>query len=354
MDSEIIEKDMQNIYNRNIDLSSLQNKTVLITGATGMLASYLIYFFIYLNVERNYNIKLLLMVRNINKCHQKFKTYLDSKMIEVLVDDINKPLEYAGKIDFIIHTASLASPQYYESNPVEVAEPNVIATYHLLKFANEKKISKFLFFSSGDVYGKLPFDVEDISENIYGTMDPLDVHSCYGESKRMGETWCSIFSKEYAVPTSIVRIGHTYAPTMDVNNDPRVFASFIKCVLNGKDIIMLSDGSAKRPFCYIADAVAAFILILLKGENGQAYNMCNTKEFLSIKELADLMTKLRPELGLKVICKKRRNDDNYLENVLNKSNKPIEIKLKMLGWECQYDSFSGFNNVLKYLLQSYL
>lgn len=123
---------------------------------------------------------------------------------------------------------------------------------------------------------------------------------------------------------------------------------------NGKDIIMLSDGSAKRPFCYIADAVAAFILILLKGENGQAYNMCNTKEFLSIKELADLMTKLRPELGLKVICKKRRNDDNYLENVLNKSNKPIEIKLKMLGWECQYDSFSGFNNVLKYLLQSYL
>lgn len=350
MDSDIIEHDMQDIYSRNLEWRKLQGKTVLITGATGMLASYVVFFLVYLNERYGLDMHFVLMVRNLQKCRQRFGIYVDKAYVHVITSDINQPLTYDKKVDFIIHAASLASPQYYGKMPVEVAAPNVIGTYYLLKFAQEQNVSSFLFFSSGDIYGEMPVGMGNITEDMGGVMDPLAVHSCYGESKRMGETWCAAFAREHHVPVSIVRIGHTYGPTMDVENDPRVFAAFMKCIYHGQDITMLSDGTAKRPFCYIADAVAAFMLILLRGERGAAYNMCNSAEFLSMSELAAIMINLRPELELKIIKKQRASNVEYVENTGNKANKPIETKLKSLGWECHYDSRRGFRNVLDYLL----
>ena len=148
--------------------------------------------------------------------------------------------------------------------------------------------------------------------------------------------------------TCAVRIGHTYAPTMDLDNDPRVFASFMKCAVEKKDIVMLSDGSAKRPFCYIADAIAAFVILLIKGKPGEAYNMTNTDAFVSIGELAEIIASIEPEANLKVIRKQREKDDNYLENSLNHANCPGNSKLKKLGWECEYDIRKGFSQVLEY------
>lgn len=183
-------------------------------------------------------------------------------------------------------------------------------------------------------------------------MDVLDEHSCYGESKRMGENWCASFAREYYVPTRSVRITHTYAPTMDVDHDQRVFASFMKCLMNQQDIVMLSDGSAKRPFCYIADAVAAFLLILLKGENGQAYNMSNEHEFLSIGELADTLVTLDSKKHLKVVRKQRPKDDVYMENKANCGICPSSAKLRSLGWTGEYDVRHGFSQVLRYLKEN--
>ncbi|MEN6414751.1 MAG: NAD(P)-dependent oxidoreductase [Veillonellales bacterium] len=351
MRSDVIEKDMQDIYSRDIAWERFKGKTILVTGATGMLVSYLLYFLIYLNEVHNANIRIIALVRNLKKCEQKFGKYKEKSYFKIYTEDITKPLNIAEAIDFIIHAASLASPQYYEPMPIEVAAPNVLGTYYLLQLAREKKVSGFLFFSSGDIYGKMPEGTGDIVEEMSGSMDPLDMHSCYGESKRMGETWCASFAREYDMPVTIVRIGHTYGPTMDVEQDPRVFASFMKCVYHGEDIVMLSDGSAKRPFCYIADAIVAFFLVLLEGKKGEAYNVCNTMEFLSIAELAELMVRLRPELGLKFIRKQRVRSEVYLENKGNKDNKPIETKLKKLGWKCHYDSYTGFKNVLRYLQQ---
>ncbi|MDQ0205057.1 NAD-dependent epimerase/dehydratase family protein [Pectinatus haikarae] len=348
MGSAIIERDMQDIYQRNIDWSNFNNQTVLITGATGMLASYIVYFFIYLNEIHNANIDILALVRNQAKCHQRFGSYAAKKYFQILNDDFTEPIKIKRKVDFIIHAASLASPQYYKLTPIEVAEPNAIGTYYLLQFAQKQQVRGFLFFSTGDIYGYIPSS-NSITEDTAGSMDPLDLHSCYGESKRMGETWCATFASERKVPSHIVRIGHTYGPTMDIENDPRVFAAFMKCIYYGKDIIMLSNGTAKRSFCYIADAIAGFLLVLLEGEVGAAYNVCNSREFLSISELAELMVRLRPELNLKVIQKQRIDSESYLENKNNKANKLTEEKLMTLGWECHYDSYMGFCSVLKYL-----
>ncbi len=326
----------------------LFGRTVLVTGATGMLASYLVYYLLWLNERQQAGIRILALVRSAVKAKQRFGVYVQREYFHLVTQDVCAPLSIAGPIDYIIHAASLASPQYYGPSPVEVSAPNVLGTYYLLQLAREKSVKGFLYFSTGDVYGKMPDDAGHFSETQIGVMDPLDAHSCYGESKRMGENWCASFAREYGVPTRMVRIAHTYGPTMDVERDPRVFASFMKCLLEKRDIVMLSDGTAKRPFCYIADAVAAFLLILLKGEDGQTYNMSNEQAFLSIGELADILVSLEPEQHLHVIRKQRSAEDAYMENTSNRENCPSSEKLRKLGWSCAYDARRGFSQVLRY------
>lgn len=262
LDSQVIQRDMENIFQRDIPVNQLFGRTVLITGATGMLASYLVYYLIWLNEVKTAGIRIIACVRSPQKCRRVFGSYVDASYFTMLTDDIYQPLRVDGAVDYIIHAASLASPQYYGPNPVEVSAPNVLGTYYLLQLARNKSVKGFLYFSTGDVYGKMPTDAGHFMETQLGIMDPLEAHSCYGESKKMGENWCVSFAREYGVPTRMVRISHTYGPTMDVEHDPRVFSSFMKCLLEKRDIVMLSDGTAKRPFCYAADAVAAFLLIL--------------------------------------------------------------------------------------------
>lgn len=342
-------KDMREIHDRGYDWELLRNRTVLITGAYGMLASYLVFFFIYLNKVHDMNVTIVCQGRSKQKMISRFAEYLECDFMKTTYISICREIHLEYTPDYIIHAASLANPSFYQKNPVEVEEPNVIGTYYLLRFAKECNIRGFLFFSSGDVYGKMESDITDISENMYGSIDTLDLHSCYGESKRMGETFCASFAREYYIPTRIARIGHTYGPTMDIENDPRVFASFLKNVINGENIVMLSDGSAKRPFCYLSDATAAFLLILLHGADGEAYNVCNTDQFLSISELGEIMVNLCPDKDLRVIKKERQINDNYLEAQFNKQNRPIEQKLINLGWDHKVTAREGFGRVLKIL-----
>lgn len=346
-ENQIIISDMEDIYKRKLDWEKLNGKNILITGAYGMLASYFVFFLIYLVEYKNMNINIYVLVKDMDKVETRFCEYAKKPYFVIVTQSLVEPIDLDAPIHYIVHAASLASPQYYRIHPIEVAEPNAIGTYMLLKFAEKNPIEGFLMFSTVEIYGEIEY-VENITETDYGVMDPLDIRSCYGESKRMSETWCSIFSRQKGIPTKIARIGHTYAPTMDIEHDPRVFASFMKCVMEGKDIIMHSDGSARRTFCYIADAVDAFFRILLEGTDGEAYNICNTKEFLSMQELADILVDLVPEKMLKVCIQKRDEKDLYLEKKAKRISKPVEDKLVGLGWKCHFDSQTGFARVLDY------
>lgn len=348
---EVIAKDMQNIFNRDIDINKLYDSTVLISGATGMLASYFVIYLIWLNEFHGANIKIIALIRNEKKAKSIFGKYYDSKYFNALFDDICAPLSINSNVDYIVHAASLASPQYYTNYPIEVAAPNALGTYYLLNLAKEKHVKGFLYFSSGDVYGKMPLGIGCFSENAMGITDPLEYHSCYGESKRMGETWCASFYRQHKVPICIARIAHTYGPLMDIENDPRVFASFMKCLIENKDIVMLSDGTAKRPFCYIDDAIAAFIFILINGTPGEAYNMSNTEQFISIRSLAKKILSLDKSGKLKLVIRQRDRDDNYLENTSNKDNCLSGDKLQRLGWKCEFDVVNGFKHVFEHQME---
>lgn len=346
MKKEIIKADLEDIFGRNIPWSKLENKTVLITGAYGMLASYVVYELMYLNEEKGMHINIIAIGRSKEKFEKRFGDIKKYPYLKFIASDLGNELSVDGNVDYIIHAASLASPQYYRTYPIEVLKPNVIGHYHLLELAVNKKVEGYLLFSSGDIYGSVS-DKEVIGENDYGILDPLDIHSCYGESKRIAETMCKAWFEEKGVPTKIARIYHTYAPTMSIESDPRVFASFVKNIVQGENIVMKSDGSAKRSFCYIADAVVGYFMILLCGQNGEAYNVCNSKEFYSIAELAEVLVGLYPEMELKVIRRMRDKDDVYMENSVVNYIPPDMRKLEALGWSAQYCVQDGFKRVIE-------
>ncbi|MCH5275281.1 MAG: NAD-dependent epimerase/dehydratase family protein [Lachnospiraceae bacterium] len=348
MINTIIEQDLEDIYQRKIPWERLKHKTVLITGAYGMLASYVVYMLMYLNEKKDMDISVIALVRSRKKFEKRFGKLSNHPYLTVYENTLENPLEIAEQVDFIIHAASLASPQYYSVSPIEVLKPNVVGNYHLLELAVQKKVEGYLFFSTGDIYGAVK-NRTTVRETDYGEMDTLDIHSCYGESKRMGETMCKAWFLQKRVPTKIARIWHTYAPTMDIERDPRVFASFVKDVMQGNDIVMKSDGRSKRSFCYISDAVVGYFLILLNGKAGEAYNVCNTEEFYSIREVAEIVAGLYPEKHLQVRYEKREEDDTYLENSQANDIPPSNEKLKALGWETEVNIREGFRRVIESL-----
>lgn len=347
MKDDIILQDIKEIYGRDIDWGQLRDRTVLVTGPNGMLASYVMHMLIFLNEEEHLNIHVIAMARSAERFHARFGERGRTRYITLVTDSINEPIHIDGEVDYVIHAASLASPQYYDVCPVDVLSPNVIGTYHLLRLAVEKRAKGFLMFSTGDVYGALQ-GVEYVTEKDMGIVDPLDIHSCYSESKRMAETMCRSFMHQYGVPVRMLRIWHTYAPTMDIDGDPRVFASFMKDIVNGQDIEIKSDGPGKRAFCYVADAIAGLFTVLTKGEDGEAYNVCNTDQFVSVRQLAEILATLRQDRDINVTWKQRPEDEHYTENTAIGALAPSNEKMKKLGWEPKYSILDGFKRVYEY------
>lgn len=342
MHNRVVFDDMQEIADRN-DYAWLEGKSVFISGAYGMLASYIVYFFIYLNeIVLHDKIGIYAQGRNLSKMQKRFGLFCDKEYFHIITDDICSEINISKKMDYIVHAASLASPQYYATNPVDVIAPNVLGTNNLLKMAREHGTSGFLFFSSGEVYGKIEDLQHDCTEHDYGYLDIMNVRSCYAESKRLGETLCKSYFVQYGVPATAVRIAHTYGPTMDVYTDERVFSEFVKNVMHNENIVMKSDGLSERYFCYLTDAVDAFLRILKNGSRGEAYNMCNTSASMSIRGLAELLVELFEEKNLKVIAENRIKSSRYMESPVKKSPVFDTSKLQELGWRPQIDVKEGF------------
>ena len=226
-----------------------------------------------------------------------------------MVQDILEPIHVAEKIDYIIHAASPAS-LHYKNDPIGVIMPNVLGTKNTLDLAVANKAHGYLYFSSGEVMVNSPAG-EVMKEDSYGYLDPMLVRSCYGESKRMGESMCVSYAHQYNLPIKILRPFHTYGPGMKLD-DGRVFADFVKNVVCNENIQLSSDGSAKRSFCYLADAVIGFFTVLLKGRINEAYNIANPDQTITIKNLALLLVKLFPEKKLKATFVEQKED--YLQS----------------------------------------
>ena len=340
--NKIIKEDINVIINSFSGWDTFQDKTILISGANGFLPAYLVETFLAL--DRSYNISVIALVRNRQKAEKRLGHLLGDPHLKLFVHDVSEPFDLDDKIDFIIHAASQASPKYYGVDPVGTLSANVSGTMNLMKLAQKNNVESFLFFSSSEVYGQVQPHEIPIRENTFGYLDCAQVRACYGESKRMGENICVSYHTQYGVNAKIVRPFHTYGPGMAMD-DGRIFADLVANIVNRQNIVLKSDGSAIRPFCYLADAILGFITVLVKGENGQAYNVGNPDEEHSILELSNILIDMYPELGLKVIVNNGAAGTSYLKSPVMR-NSPDIAKIKQLGWSPKVSVQDGFRRTI--------
>lgn len=299
--SQIIQDDMERMFHQIESKEKLYNTTVLITGASGMLATYMTYYLMYLNEKDNANIHVLALVRNEEKAWKKFANFRNEEQFDLLVQDVCEPIKYTGKIDYIVHTAGNASPHFIMNDPVGIIKANTLGTINILETARKAETKRVLYASTREVYGKENADVTEIKENIFGALDPMERRSCYPESKRISESIVQSYYYQYGIESVVVRIAHSYGPGMIIDNDGRVMADFISDIVHGRDIVLKSKGDAVRAFCYVTDAVAAMFIALLEGEPAEAYNIANETEPYPIRKVAEKLVQLYPEKGLKVV-----------------------------------------------------
>lgn len=340
--SATVAADLEIITQANLPWQKFSGKTVLVTGASGFLPAYLVETLLYLNnriLEKP--VRVIGLVRNYAKAHQRFAKYLTEGYLSLLNQDVSQPIELSEDINYIIHAASQASPKYYGTDPVGTLSANVLGTINVLRLAQQQTaLEGVLYFSSSEVYGELTPAQLPVRENQFGYLDPMRVRSCYAESKRMGENICASWVSQFGVRAIIVRPFHTYGPGMALD-DGRVYADFVRDILQGRDLAMQSDGTARRAFCYLADATIGFFTTLLLGIAGQAYNVGNPEQEYSILELAHVVARLAPGQPRRVVEFLPATDGSYLPSPVNRLTPDI-TKLMALGWQPNTTVANGF------------
>ena len=344
--SEIVHRDLLQIVKSNVNWDRFKNKTLFISGGAGLLPSYFVQSLLYANRLHNLKLKVICVSRSLESLQKRLGYWLNDSHLKVIIHDVTQPIPV--KImpsDFVIHAASQASPKFYATDPVGTLLTNTLGTKNLLEYAVRSNAERFMFFSSGEVYG-IPFNpIEPITETSYGYLDPVNIRSCYAESKRMGETMSVAWAKQYGLYTVIVRPFHTYGPGLMLD-DGRVFADFVADVVAKRDILVRGDGSEKRCFCYLADATVGFLSTLLNGINSEAYNVANPSCEISMKNLAELISNLFPDRNIKIRFDESGIKKNYLKSPAIKALPSIE-KIKKLGWFPTTSLEEGFTKTIK-------
>lgn len=263
------------------DCKKLRNSRILVTGASGMLAKYIVFTLIELNKSiLNNSLTIYLLSR-----HKCSSIYGSSKNIKYVIQDVSDPLPHIKKLDYIIHAASKAAPKIYLANKIDTLKTNILGLFNILNLAT-KDTKGILYFSSGEVYGLIN-SPDKIKENKICFTDHLSDRSSYAEAKKTGETICINYYNEKKYPINIVRLFHTFGPGLNVN-DGRVFSDFIKDAIQGKDIVIKGDPDLVRPLLYIKDATIMFFKILLSEKSGEIYNISNPKNLITVREMAKL------------------------------------------------------------------
>ncbi|MGH9164686.1 MAG: NAD-dependent epimerase/dehydratase family protein, partial [Acidimicrobiales bacterium] len=338
--------DLARTCGEDLPWERLEGRTVLVSGASGFLAAYMVEVMLHLNrtVLRR-PVRVIAMVRDAGRAEARFAAYADRPELRIVVHDVCLPLELTESVDYVVHAASQTSPLCYGIDPVATLGANLFGTHHLLELARANGATGFLFFSSSEVYGQVESSAMPVAEDTYGFLDPLSIRSCYAESKRVGETMCASWHHQHGVPVTIVRPFHTYGPGMRLD-DGRAHADFVTDIVAGRNVIVRSDGQAARSFCYIADAAAGFFTVLLKGQAGHAYNVGDEEGELTMLELAKMLVDLSPSSGVHVDLQERPDGNGYLRSPVTRCC-PNTAKLRALGWAPRVSLADGFSRTLR-------
>ncbi len=277
------------VAHSNVPWKLLKNKKILITGARGMIGSFLIDVLMLRNQLHSDNISIYAVGRNEQKAKERFQKYLDSGNLKILVHDISKelPAELGG-VDYVIHGASNTHPRAYSGDPIGTITTNIIGTYNLLEYAIQNDVKRFMLLSTVEVYGENRGDVEKFDESYCGYIDCNTLRAGYPESKRASEALCNAYAHAHGIEILLPRLSRVYGPTM-LKEDSKAIAQFIANGVAGEDVVLKSKGDQLFSYCYVADAVSALLNVLLLGETGNAYNIAGLNSDVTLRRLAQVI-----------------------------------------------------------------
>lgn len=332
--------DIHRIFQSDLPLYKLSGSKILIAGATGLVGGSLVDALMS-NPKRDYEVYAL--GRNESRAKKRFEAILHEDGFHFVRQDVLKPLQGDTPYDYIVHAASGASPVDFAERPVEVVKANIEGVVNLMDYGREHGMRRFLYVSTGEVYGE--GDGRVFEENYSGYVDCTSPRSCYPSSKRAAETLCASYLAEYGCDVVIARPCHVFGPHF-TETDNRAYAQFIRNVLRGQDIVMKSTGTQFRSWCYVVDCVSALLHILLKGETGEAYNVANPESSISIRELAETIAKIG-EKSVRFDVPSSEEKKGY--NVVQKAVFSTQ-KIEQLGWRPEYKIESALRRTIETLM----
>jgi len=331
------QKDVQEFVRTFALAEDLANSSFLITGATGLIGSSLIRCLLALDKD----VRVLAPVRNKEKAKSMFDDLFNQ--VEWMECDL-KSCDYnqIGRVDYVIHCAAPTSSMFFVDSPVETIRVIYEATASLLEYSRCKNIKGFVYLSSLEVYGSgLPDTI--ITEDMQGYWDAMSVRSSYPVAKRAVENLCCAYASEYGVPVKVARLTQTTGAGI-ARDDNRVIAQFARLAAKGEDIVLHTTGESARPYCYITDCVSALLYIMLKGKNGEAYNVANESTYISARGMAAyLRDNFNPSINVRVVL-----NDNMGYAPVSKLRLSTE-KLCALGWQPRVDLKQMFERLIEYL-----
>ncbi len=353
---DIVEQDLDYICDGlKSEFADLKGRRIMIIGGAGFLGYYLVQAILHFNKSQSDADKAELIVYdNFIRGVPQWLTDLEgSDKFTLGKHDVVDPLpEDAGDLDYIVHAASIASPTFYRKFPIETMDANVNGLRNVLEYALAQKnagkpLSGILFYSTSEIYGDpTPEDIPT-PETYRGNVSCTGPRACYDESKRYGETLCVNFAQQHDIPVRIARPFNNYGPGLKLT-DARVLPDFVRDVLADRDIVMLSDGSPTRTFCYIADAIIGYYKIMFRGRNGEAYNIGIETPEISMRQLADMVVEQGADLFAyqgKVVMK-NSGDKDYLVDNPNRRCPIIEKARTELGYNPSVDVNEGLRRAM--------
>jgi UDP-glucuronate decarboxylase len=337
------------------ELKRLAGKQLLITGGAGFLGYYLVQTAAHFNQSAPSSGRIGITVfDNFSRGVPAWLVRLrDAGEVTTLTHDLRKPLPARmGEFSYIIHGASIASPTYYRVDPIGTMDANINGLRNLLDYAvaqgaKSNPVEGFMFFSSSEIYGDPDPANIPTPETYRGFVSCTGPRACYDEAKRFGETLCVNFAKQYGIPTKVARPFNNYGPGLKIT-DGRLIPDFARDILAGRDIVMLSDGSPTRTFCYSADSVQGYYKVLVRGRPGEAYNIGTETPEISVAALAEALVGLGRELlGYKGrVVRGQSRDSDYLVDNPNRRCPVIAKARDELGYSPQVPLEEGLRRAL--------
>lgn len=334
---------------KSLNFAFLKNKKLLITGASGLICSFLIDVLMYRNNNYNDNIKIYMLCRNEEKLINRFSHYDIEKVsndnksnLIYIIQNVCDRFDFDVKFDYIIHGASNTHPKQYSTDPVGTITTNVIGLNNLLNYSITHKPERILMMSSVEIYGENKGDIEKFDEKYLGYIDCNTVRAGYPESKRIGESLCQAYISQHQLDIVICRLSRVYGPTL-LKDDSKALSQFIRNAINNEDIVLKSEGNQFYSYTYMVDAVSAVLKVLFDGKVGESYNVGDEKSDIKLKDLAKILADIN---GKKVVFElpdeiERKGYSTATKALLDSK------KINQLGWTPYYDIKEGLQRTIE-------